>query len=56
MKDTIDEDWLLPQPCEKCGSEKNIEAYHENDDKPLDTIWLCKKHSTKLHRRKRKEK
>jgi len=34
--------------CEVCG-QKNTEAHHPDYDKPLDVIWLCKKHHTLIH-------
>ncbi len=27
--------------CEKCGSEKNVQAHHHDYSKPLDVNWLC---------------
>ena len=32
---------LVPQPCEICESEENIQAHHPDYKKPLDVIWLC---------------
>lgn len=39
---------LIRQPCQVCGIEKS-EAHHENYEKPLDVMWLCKKHHTETH-------
>ena len=33
---------LKRQPCERCGSEVNIHAHHEDYSRPLDVIWLCR--------------
>lgn len=35
-------------PCRDCGSEKS-EAHHEDYDKPLEVIWLCRDCHLKLH-------
>jgi len=40
---------IQKQPCSVCGSSLNIEAHHENYSKPLDVIWLCRKHHKELH-------
>ncbi|MFA5652251.1 MAG: hypothetical protein WC933_02710 [Candidatus Paceibacterota bacterium] len=36
---------IKKQNCFICGNKKT-EAHHENYDKPLDVVWLCKKHHT----------
>jgi hypothetical protein len=41
---------LVPQPCEKCGSEESIHAHHEDYSKPLSVNWLCRKCHIQLHR------
>ena len=45
---------LFREPCEVCGAEK-VEAHHEDYSKPLDVMWLCKKHHTELHNNLKKE-
>jgi hypothetical protein len=32
---------LVPQPCEICESEENIQAHHPDYKKPLNVMWLC---------------
>ncbi len=43
---------LIKMPCEICGS-KDVQAHHENYEKPLDVMWLCVDHHAELHRKKR---
>lgn len=39
---------LNRQPCERCGNPKS-EAHHEDYTKPLDVIWLCRRHHGERH-------
>ena len=39
---------ITKQPCRECGS--YAEAHHPDYSKPLDVIWLCRKHHMELHR------
>jgi len=41
--------YLIPQPCEVCGSELNIEKHHRDYSKPLEVRWLCRLHHKELH-------
>lgn len=41
------------QPCVICGA-TNVEAHHEDYSKPLNVIWLCKKHHFEADERLRK--
>jgi len=34
--------------CEVCANEKS-HAHHEDYDKPLDVVWLCRKHHARRH-------
>ena len=43
---------LIKKCCEKCGSEKS-ESHHEDYSKPLEVIWLCKKHHGEADRVRR---
>lgn len=33
---------LIRQPCEWCGTEKNIHAHHEDYNFPMAVTWLCR--------------
>jgi len=37
-------------PCEKCGTEKWVEAHHSDYNKPYEVIWLCSLHHKEWHR------
>lgn len=45
---------LTRQPCEVCGAIRNIQAHHDDYQKPLDVRWLCISHHRKLHGSPRK--
>ncbi len=42
---------LHRQPCEICGTVKNINSHHNDYSKPLEVRWLCRKHHMELHRK-----
>jgi len=42
---------LTPQPCVECGTTKNIHAHHSDYHKPLNVIWICKKHHQIWHKK-----
>lgn len=32
---------LVKQPCERCGTTKQVQAHHDDYTKPLEVMWLC---------------
>lgn len=40
---------LKKQPCEICGTDKAIEAHHDDYAQPMNIRWLCKKHHEEHH-------
>ena len=40
---------LVRQPCERCGTAQHVVAHHEDYNKPLDVVWLCKHHHKERH-------
>ncbi len=48
LQRAIENNKIERKPCEKCGDIKS-QGHHEDYSKPLDVIWLCPKHHTKLH-------
>jgi hypothetical protein len=35
--------------CFICGTNKNIEAHHPDYSKPLEILWICRKHHGQIH-------
>ena len=46
---------LIRKPCDVCGATENVQAHHDDYDKPLDVRWLCMSHHKLLHARLRRE-
>lgn len=42
---------MKPNACSQCYTITDVEAHHDNYDKPLDIKWLCKTCHSKLHRK-----
>ena len=40
---------LTRQPCERCGSESDVIAHHEDYWRPLEVVWLCRPHHAQRH-------
>jgi hypothetical protein len=43
---------VQPQPCAHCGAPKT-EAHHEDYDRPLDVLWLCRPCHKQHHAQRR---
>lgn len=43
---------LVKQPCEDCGTDKHVDAHHDDYSKPLEVSWLCRRDHMRRHRRK----
>lgn len=41
---------IIKFPCEKCGNQK-VDGHHPDYSKPLEVMWLCRKHHKEEHRR-----
>lgn len=46
---------VKPSECSCCKLKKEVQAHHEDYEKPLDIIWLCPACHSKLHKQKRIE-
>lgn len=40
---------LKKQACTVCGEISGVHAHHPDYSKPLDVVWLCPRHHSKLH-------
>jgi len=40
---------ITKDPCKVCKTTKDVQAHHYDYSKPLDVIWLCRKHHNELH-------
>lgn len=45
---------LVRNPCQRCGM-SHAQAHHEDYLKPLEVVWLCKKHHSQRHAQMEKE-
>jgi hypothetical protein len=41
---------LIRLPCEICKTEIDVQAHHDDYNKPLDVRWLCRKHHREHHK------
>ena len=41
---------LIRLPCEVCSTVIDVQAHHDDYNKPLDVRWLCRKHHREHHR------
>jgi hypothetical protein len=39
---------LIKTPCQVCG-ELKVEGHHPDYSRPLDVVWLCRKHHNEIH-------
>lgn len=40
---------VIRQACLVCGETNKTEAHHEDYTKPLEVVWLCRKHHSYVH-------
>lgn len=45
----VSEGLLKMGACKVCGTSEKVDAHHEDYMKPLDVIWLCRKHHHEHH-------
>lgn len=45
----VKEGRLVRQPCEVCGSARQVQAHHDDYSKPLDVHWFCQGHHKAHH-------
>lgn len=49
----VSEGKIVRQPCSVCGSTFKVEGHHEDYRKPLEVIWMCRKHHNEVHNSKK---
>lgn len=56
VENAVDKGRLEPQPCEVCGADgtfkdgrREVQAHHDDYNKPLEVRWLCQKHHHEWH-------
>ena len=40
---------LVRQPCSVCATTERVEAHHPDYTKPLEVVWVCRKHHNEIH-------
>jgi len=53
LRAAIDRGDIKRGSCEVCGSLR-VDGHHPDHDKPLEVIWLCRKHHRQLHAAERR--
>lgn len=48
VNDAVRHGRLIKKPCVICGKPKT-EAHHEDYNRPLDVVWLCREHHVLIH-------
>ena len=56
VQNELEQRRLIKKPCEICKSTEHIHAHHEDYNKALEIIWLCRSCHFKLHKIKRQMK
>jgi hypothetical protein len=51
LRSAIKRGLLNPQPCQVCGAE-DVDGQHHDYNRPIDVVWLCRKHHKALHKRR----
>ena len=49
LRDSVYRGKIIRKPCMRCGSKTMVEGHHPDYSKPLDVLWLCRKHHQELH-------
>lgn len=60
VETAIQQGVIVPAPCEVCGKtgtmrdgRRDVQAHHDDYNKPLEVRWLCQKHHHEWHKRHR---